>query len=60
MVSMTQEDLDTLGALVKKLHPETRNGFYGRVNIELDFKDSVIGNQPYIEIRCSHLVRVSK
>lgn len=58
MVTMTQNDLEVLSSLVKKLHPEIKNEFYGRVSIELDFKNSVIGNQPYIDIRCSHLVRV--
>ena len=58
MVTITRNELQALNDLIKRLHPETKNGYYGRATIELDFQDSVVGNQPYIEIRCSHLVRV--
>ena len=58
MVIMRQEELDSLEKTIKRLHPETRQGYHGRVTIEVDFKDSVIGRHPHIEFRCVHLVRI--
>jgi hypothetical protein len=57
---MTAEDHEQLDRILKKLHPEIKRNFYGRVTIEVDYKSSVMGKQPYTELRCEHLVQVKK
>ncbi len=42
--------------MIKKLHPQIRDGFYGKVNIELEYKNGIVGKQPHTDMKQSHLI----